>query len=167
MTAAHHIRPRTTADRAGCFEVFFRAVREGAASRYTAAERAAWAPNDRFDPTAEDRFEGMPGWVAVDANGQVVGFLIVSDEGYLDMLFVLPEQMGHDTAAALYDRLIEWAGKRALPRLTSHASLFARPFLEKRGWQVLEQEEKPLNGERLLRFHMALDLEEGNHERPL
>ena len=48
------IRPYRAADRAACHRIFYRAVHQGAASAYTADQRAAWAPSDQPDPTQPD-----------------------------------------------------------------------------------------------------------------
>lgn len=153
------IRARTEADRTGCHEVFFRAVREGAKDHYSEAHRKAWAREEKPDLSQPDRFAGKPGWVAVE-DGQIAGFLIMGEGDYLDMLFVLPERMGTGVAGALYDHMLGWARGNAFERLKTHASHLARPFFARRGWSVLEREFHPAHGLEFERFHMALPLGE-------
>ena len=53
------LRPYTPGDRAAVKTVFYRAVHEGAAGHYTAAQRAAWAPDPAVDPAQPDRLAGQ------------------------------------------------------------------------------------------------------------
>lgn len=156
------LRPYRAEDRAACAAVFFRAVREGAAGAYDAAQRAAWAPEG---PVAGlDRLRDQ--WCLVaERDGAVAGFMAMTPAGYLDMTYVLPEEMGRGTAGLLYDALLAKARAAGLARLTVHASHLARPFLERRGWRVEAPERVERNGQTLERFAMSLALGPGTDAR--
>lgn len=147
------LRAYAPGDRAAVHAVFYRAVREGAAARYTAAQRAAWAPDRLVNPDRPDRLAGQFCLVSENA-GHITGFMSLREDGYLDMAFVLPEVMGKGHAAALYDAILAQAQRRALPRMTAHASLLARPFFERRGWCVTQAEDHPVGPVTLRRFAM-------------
>ena len=150
------LRPYRAEDRAACAAVFFRAVREGAARAYDAAQREAWAPDGPEE--GPDRL--LDQWCLVaERDGRVAGFMAITPEGYLDMAFVLPEEMRRGTAGRLYDALLAQARAAGLSRLTVHASHLARPFLERRGWLVDAPERVTRNGQHLDRFAMSLKLE--------
>jgi putative acetyltransferase len=129
------IRRYRPEDRAATAGVFFRAVREGTAGRYSEAQRHDWAQSPVPDLTTPDPRAGQLTWVAEEA-GRITGFMAMTHEGYLDMAFVLPEVMGKGHAAALYDVLLAHAKEAGISRLTVRASHFSRRFLEKRGWRV-------------------------------
>ncbi|WP_167766862.1 GNAT family N-acetyltransferase [Jannaschia formosa] len=117
-------------------EILWRGVREGAAPRYDAAQRAAWLPQ-RPEPDAfAERISGQTVWVAEEA-GQVTGFVTLRADGYLDFAHVLPEQRGTGTADALLAMLENHAAAQGLRRLTVRASDMARPFLARHGWTVV------------------------------
>jgi putative acetyltransferase len=122
-------------DRAATAGVFFRAVREGTAGRYTEAQRHDWATSPEPDWTRPDPREGQETWVSEEA-GRITGFMAMTPEGYLDMAFVLPEVMGKGHAGAIYDVLLAHAKAAGIARLTVRASHFSRRFLEKRGWRL-------------------------------
>jgi putative acetyltransferase len=122
-------------DRAATAGVFFRAVREGTAGRYSQAQRHDWAASPEPDWTKPDPREGQLTWVSEEA-GRITGFMAMTPEGYLDMAFVLPEVMGQGHAAALYDVLLAHAKAERIARLTVRASHFSRRFFEKRGWRM-------------------------------
>jgi putative acetyltransferase len=154
------VRDYVKDDRAACALVFYRAVREGSAHIYDAAQLAAWAPSPLPDPDQPDRMLDQWCWVAERGDG-VVGFMSLDHSGYLDMAFVLPEEMGKGTAAALYTPLLAKAHAMGFARLTVIASPLARPFLAKRGWVVDRPEDMTADGQIYAVFHMSLDLSEG------
>ena len=159
------LRAYTPEDRAAVHAVFYRAVHEGAAGHYSAAQRAAWAPAPAVDPSRPDRLAGQVCLVSESA-GQITGFMSLRGDGYLDMAFVLPEVMGKGHAAALYDAILAEAQRRALPRLTAHASLLARPFFERRGWLVEQVQDHPVGPVTLRRFSMQILLAPGAAAAP-
>ena len=146
-----NIRPYTAQDRAACQAVFYHAVRVGTAARYTQAQREAWAPSPT-PPATPDRLLTQWCFVAADTEG-LTGFMSMTNTGHLDMAFVLPRVMGTGVAGALYQALMPQAA--GLQRLTTHASHLARPFFTRRGWQVVEAQDHPHNGQIFERFAMA------------
>ncbi len=152
------VRRATPLDRDALYGVYFRSVREGAAAFYTLEQRAAWArsPIPKSNkPTPNDTLQR---WLA-EVDGEIVGFMAVTPDGYIDLAFVLPEWMGRGVAQAVYDKLLEWAYSVGVMRLTAHASHFARRFFEKQGWQVDYPEITTRNGQGFERFEMSLELE--------
>lgn len=154
------IRPYRPQDRSAAALIFFRAVNEGAAEFYDAAERAAWAPSREPDPETPDKLLKQWCWIA-ECNGQAVGFMSLDRTGYLDMAFVLPEEMGKGTAHALYDAVRAQARDARMTRLTVIASQLARRFLLKRGWQISFMENLACDGQVLVVFRMFHDLPQG------
>ncbi len=149
------IRKGTPNDRDAIFNVFYQAVRQGAARFYSEKQRAAWAPKSEPDQTPKN--DHLLRWVA-ERDGKIIGFIAVTPTGYIDLSFVSPEWMGRGVAQALYDELLEWAHRARLSELTSHASHFAKRFFEKQGWHVLFPETVTRNGQEIERFFMAIEL---------
>ena len=71
--------------------------------------------------------------VAVEG-GTIVGFGDMAADGYLDRLFVHKDFQRRGVAKAICDAL---EGASGAERFTTHASITARPFFEKRGWRIL------------------------------
>ncbi|PWJ18305.1 GNAT family N-acetyltransferase [Jannaschia seohaensis] len=130
------IRRARDADWPEIAEIFWRGVQEGAAPRYSEAQRRAWLPA-RPEPSAfAARLGEQAVWVAEEGR-RVTGFLTLRADGYLDMAYVLPEMRGTGTAAALLAVLENHAAAQGLRRLTVRASDMARPFLARHGWTVI------------------------------
>ena len=150
------IRPWTEADAEASFAVYVDAVRNGTSTHYNAAQRLAWAPSKDMEAWWPPRLAEDSAWVAEDARG-LTGVIALRPDGYLDLFFVLPRARGDGTAAALYETLLGQARKGGLTPLTTHASDYLKPFLERRGWRVLAEESVDRHGATLRRWDMALD----------
>lgn len=155
MGQSFRIRAINPADRAACGRVYLDAVRNGTDRHYTAEQARAWAPDDAARDWGDRLFSGTT-WVA-DGGGAVRGFLTMIEAGHLDLFFVEPGWRGAGVASALYESALHWARARGHRRLTTHASLLARSFLIRRGWQVIAEEEAARHGVMLTRFEMVLE----------
>lgn len=155
------VRPYRAEDRAACAAVFYRAVHEGAAGAYSPEQRADWAPSPVPNLDKPHKLLTQNTWVSEQA-GQITGFMSLTDDGHLDMAFVLPEAMGKGHAGALYEGLLDHARRAGMARLTVHATPYSKSFLMKRGW-VLDKVEQILsdNGVAFLRNYLSLNLSEG------
>ncbi|MNH31533.1 putative N-acetyltransferase YafP [compost metagenome] len=59
-------------------------------------------------------------------------------EGYLDRLYVHKDFQGQGIASALVDLLEADAKKLGLTHISTDASLTARPFFERKGYQIMQ-----------------------------
>jgi putative acetyltransferase len=157
------VRPYRPDDRAAAALIFYRAVREGAADFYDAAQREAWAPSPEPDAHEADKLVEQWCWIA-ERDGRPVGFMSLEPSGYLDMAFVLPDEMGRGTARALYAALVARARAEGLNRLWVTASHLARRFFLARGWRVVWMENLCADGQAYVVFRMVIDLDGLDHD---
>jgi putative acetyltransferase len=153
-----HLRDYTSDDAGPTLGVFLRAVRVTAARDYSPEQVAAWAPDD-VDPAAWAARRAAAGTrVAVADDGSVIGFSDVDGSGYVDMMFVDPGAAGRGVATALLRWAEETARVAGAAELTTHASVTARPFFERRGF-VVEAEQHPVRrGVELTSYRMRRPL---------
>lgn len=151
------LRPFRESDAATTLDVFLRAIRTTASRDYTPEQVAAWASDD-ID---------VAGWSArradhrtqlAEVDGRVVGFTDVDEHGYIDMLFVDPDVARTGVASALFEWALEMARDLGATELTTHASLTARPFFERQGFEVVVEQRPVLRGVELTNFVMRRDL---------
>lgn len=161
---AEVIRPFRPEDAQSVRGVFVRAVREGAASRYSAEELRDWVPDPAMPDDWGDWLAGHITLVAEDGD-QITGFMMVERDGYLNMAFVLPEVMGKGTADRLYAGILAAVQGLGLARLTVFASRHARRFFARHGWHPAPDLPLPegmdpalTRGENPVTMGMALDL---------
>ena len=138
--------------------VFYRAVREGAKGAYSEAQLAAWAPQAEPSWDKPDKLLNQWAWVAVEVKGRMLGIMSLDHTGYLDMAFVLPEAKGTKVAPSLYATLLAHAREAGLTHLTVRASILARRFFLKQGWQVDQKHMHEAAGQIYETYLMSLDL---------
>ena len=150
------IRPYERRDAADVADVFYRSVREVALSDYTAEQVKAWIPG-RWDAEREHRRsgDGRLVLVAVEESGRVVAFIDLEPDGHIDRLFAAPEAAGRGVASRLYDAIETAARARGIERLFTEASELARRFFERKGFTVLERQDKILRGVPIHNYRMA------------
>ncbi len=150
------IRTYQPDDAAGVADVFYRSVREVALSDYTADQVEAWAPG-RWDAEHEHlrSGDGRLVLVAADEREQVVAFIDLEPNGHIDRLFCAPEVAGRGIASQLYDRIETAAREQRLGQLFTEASEPARRFFERKGFIVLERQDKILRGVPIHNYRMA------------
>lgn len=154
------LRPYTASDRDATLAVFRRAIRGTASRDYTPVQIAAWS-SDEIDPDGwAARRAAIRTQVAV-LGGTLVGFIDVADDGYVDMLFVDPDAARRGVATALLGWVVTTARERGVARLTTHASLTARPFFEAQGFVVVAEQHPVVRGVPMTNFRMRRDLATG------
>jgi putative acetyltransferase len=133
-------------------------VHEVASAKYDKAQLDAWAPRI---PDASKWFPILVEYatfVAIDEAEKPIAWISMTEVGYIDMLFCLPEAIGRGIAGRLYETVEHLAKQRGLHRMTAHASLLAQPFFAKRGWRVEKHEMHVRNGAAIPRAEMSKDL---------
>ncbi|HBZ44905.1 MAG TPA: GNAT family N-acetyltransferase [Maritimibacter sp.] len=128
-------------------EVFHHAVHVTAARDYGPSQLDAWSSAPLPDRFADREADGRIVWVAEDA-ARVVGFIELEPNGHIDCFYCHPRGAG----TALYDALE--AGARGMEQLFVDASKTARPFFERRGFEVIEAQNVDRGGVTLMNFRM-------------
>ena len=117
--------------------VYRRSVRSLGARDYTPVQVEAWAGRGpdaaRFRQKIAD---GRKGWVAVDAEGRVCGFVDLEADGHIDFLYVDPDRAGQGVAGRLLAEVEQAARSEGLTRLYVEASETARRVFERHGYTV-------------------------------
>jgi len=145
------IRRYEAPDLDAVMSVFLRSVRGVASRDYDAGQIAAWAQVDR-DVWSRRRLD-RPTWVAL-IDGVIAGFIDLEGSGHIDMLFVDPACQRRGVASVLLDTVENAARVQRLAVLDTDASITARPFFEKHGFQIVRSQEVALRGQRLTNFRM-------------
>lgn len=131
------LRPYSPADLEEILTLFYETVHTVNARDYAPAQLDVWAgpqvDRARWDRTLREHTS----LVAVE-DGQIVGFGDMDGTGYLDRLYVHKDHQRRGVATTLCDAL---EAAVSAPRLTTHASITARPFFEHRGYRVVHPQQ--------------------------
>lgn len=155
-TVRIHIRQFRPGDASATLRIFEDAIRITALSRYTESEVTAWLGGDRdLEEWSEGRLAANT--FVAETDGRIAGFTDLSATGYIDRLFVHPDFGRRGIGAALLKHVGRLARFTAIPQISAHASLVARPVFEAAGFTVDHEETVEKDGELLRRFFMTAD----------
>jgi putative acetyltransferase len=149
------IRRLTADDGVAAAEIFFDAAHNGTADHYTLEQRQAWAGTAPNPAPWSERLLHLDGFVA-ELDGVPVGFISIEpDTGYVDHAFVRPRAAGRGIGWKLYQAVEELAKGLGLDHLTTAASKKARPFFERQGWRVDQEQTVVVRDVALTNFRMS------------
>lgn len=136
MAANWTLRAYQPADCRELAELFYHTVHTVNARDYTKEQLDVWAAGQadlqRWDRSLQEHFS----LVAV-GDGKLLGFGDMDRSGYLDRLYVHAGYQGKGIGTALCDRL----EAAVSGDIVTHASITAKPFFEKRGYQVVKRQQ--------------------------
>lgn len=134
-------------------ELFYQTVHSVNQKDYTPEQLDAWATGQvdlvQWNRTLSDHYT-----VVAEEDGAILGFGDIAEDGYLDRLYVHKDHQGQGIATALCDRLERAVGAQSI---ATYASITARPFFEKRGYQTVKPNQVERNGVRLTNYLMKKD----------
>ena len=154
------IRAYDASDLNQVIDVFYETVHTINRADYTEVQLNAWANKN-------ERMEKLIGWqqslyqniayVAV-ANSLIIGFGDMTEKGYLDRLYVHADYQRCGAASAILSTLEDRARHLQLASITTDASITAKPFFEKRGFQVVAAQTVYRHGVALNNYKMEKKL---------
>lgn len=119
--------------------LFYETVQAISGTDYSKEEIYAWSQGRERLLKHGTFFETLYTVVAVESN-QIIGYGNVSDEGYLDHLYVHKDYQRQGVATAICNELERYILALGILHITVHASITARPFFEYRGYSVVRQQ---------------------------
>ena len=147
-------RAYTSEDLAAVVRLFQDTVHTVCARDYTPKQLDAWAPQEidmeRWQATLLAHHT-----IVAEEDGVIAGFGDMDDTGYLDRLYVHKDFQRQGIATAICDRLEAALSPEPSPvRFTTHASITAKPFFEKRGYRIVKEQTVERRGIRLTNYAM-------------
>lgn len=122
---------------------------------YSQAEVEDWASCGDDLSNIENMIKTHYFIVAVNQQSEIVGFSSITSQGYLHSMFVHKDFQGEGIATMLLNETEQYAITNGIMRITSEVSLTARPFFEKKGYIVEEEQKRKANQLSLTNFWMA------------
>ena len=117
-------------------ELFYNTVHTINAKDYTNEQLNVWATDQVDLKKWNQSFLEHYSVVAVEGK-RIIGFGDIDKTGYLDRLYVHSDYQKQGVATAICDALEQTAHGN----ITTHASITARPFFEKRGYKVVKEQQ--------------------------
>ncbi|CAH1059636.1 GNAT family N-acetyltransferase [Paenibacillus pseudetheri] len=154
------IRAYQESDISQLISLFYETVPSVNKLHYSQEQLDAWAPN-------EERAHKLNTWstslgqnitYVAEINGFIVGFSDMTVEGHLDRLFVHKDFQGQGVASALVNKLEMKARGLGLHEMDTEASITARPFFERQGYQLMMKQSVERRGVLLVNYRMSKKL---------
>lgn len=146
------LRDYQPGEAAALARLFYDSVHGVCLGDYTQEQVDVWA-DGTADPAVWERSFLQHRTLVARLGGEIVGFADL-DGNYLDRLYVHRDFQRRGVAKALVSALEELAKAQGETRMTVHASITARGFFEKRGWQVVKEQQVERKGVLLTNFVM-------------
>lgn len=143
------LRKYTPSDCEQLAKLFFQTVHSVNAKDYTKEQLDVWATGTVDLKEWDESFTEHYTVVAID-NNIIVGFGDIDKMGYLDRLYVHADYQGKGIATAICNQLEQ----AVQGKITTHASITAKPFFEKRGYKVVKEQQVERQGIYLINFCM-------------
>ena len=144
------LRAYKTEDCAALARLFYDTVHSVNANDYSRAQCGVWATG-QVDLAAWDAsFRAHYTLIAVKG-GEIVGFGDIDATGYLDRLYVHKDHQREGIASALCCAL---EAHFPVNIFTTHASVTAKPFFERRGYQTVKMQQVERGGVQLTNYVM-------------
>ena len=122
-------------------ELFYNTVHNVNANDYTKEQLDVWATGnvnlEKWNESLQEHFS-----VVVVEDEIIVGFGDIDKTGYLDRLFVHTDYQKKGIATLICNRLEQ----EIQGDITTHASITARPFFEKRGYTIVKEQQVERQG---------------------
>ncbi len=154
----HALRPAMPEDLPAICALFRDTILTVNLQDYTPEEVADWASCGDDIARWHTLFSTLHFLVAMDSAGNLTGYASLRDDGYLHSLFVHKDHQGEGIASALLSAMEDYARRHGIPEITSEVSLTARPFFERRGYQVVKAQKARARRLYLTNFVMSKSL---------
>lgn len=127
---------------------------------YTREEVEDWASCGDSAEHMKDLLARNDYVAALNERDEIIGFSSMNAEGYLHSLFVHKDYQRVGVGSLLLSAVEKRAWEYGVSEITSEVSLTARPFFEKRGYEVIKVQKRRANRLELTNFVMRKRLKD-------
>lgn len=133
------LRPYQSSDLQDLGKLFYETIHIVNQKDYTPEQLQAWAPTRTAPVGWHERFLHTFTQIAVLEN-KIVGFGNIEKTGYLDCFYVHHAYQSCGIGTAICDKLEQYAMQQGAQQITVHASITAKSFFQKRGYDLIQEQ---------------------------
>lgn len=152
------IRKAELSDIAQLKELYYNTIITVNAADYNKEQIEAWASTADRTESLANRIKTQYFLVSETEDGLITGFSSLEDDGYLDMMYVHKDFQRKGVASELLNKIMEKAIELNVEAITTEASITAKPFFGKNGFEVTEEQKVFINYIGLTNYKMQLAL---------
>lgn len=154
----YKFRKATLADIPELKEMYKATLRAVNSADYTPEEIEDWASCGDNTAHLTDLITNLYFLVALNENNQIIGFTSIQTDGYLHSMFVHKDYQRMGVASFLLSKAEEYATENHIKTITSEVSITAKPFFERKGYWVVEEQKRQANKLCLTNYWMKKEL---------
>jgi putative acetyltransferase len=149
-----HLRTFEPHDLEQILKLFHDTVHTISAKYYSPEQVQTWAP-ETVD--AQKWLTNLTNNITyvVEMDGIIVGFGDMTSTGYIDHIFTHTKYQARGVALAILNRLEADARALGIHKVTTEASITAKPLAERRGYKVVKEQRKMLRGVEFINYVMC------------
>ncbi|MGU3163749.1 GNAT family N-acetyltransferase, partial [Vibrio cholerae] len=133
--------------------IFYHTVRNVNLRDYSQAQVEAWAPDDFSSEIWQRKMNLLSPFVA-EIDGKIVGYSDLQENGLIDHFFCHHEHQGRGVGRQLMEHVLRMGKLQGITRFYSEVSITARPFYERFGFKVTQEQTIEVRGQKLCNFVM-------------
>lgn len=88
------------------------------------------------------------------ADNKIVGFGSITQEGYLDFMYVSKDHQGKRVASTIYSSIEKFAIDNRFEKIVSDVSISAKSFFESKGFKLFREQQVVIDGVKLTNYKM-------------
>lgn len=146
-------RPYKTTDLESILSLFYITVHTINIKDYSPKQIEIWASSilnkERWSRLLEEHYTYV-----VEFDKNIIGFSNITHEGSLEHLYVNKNFQGQRIATLLLKAIEKKAQELKLNEIITESSITAKPFFEKRGFKVIQEQEKIYHGTYFINYQM-------------
>lgn len=97
-------------------------------------------------------------FLIAEIDNMLAGFGSITHDGYLDFMYVSKDHQGRGVASEIYNSLEKFVVKKRIDKIVSDVSITAKPFFEKQGFELLQEQQVAIDGVKLRNYKMQKPL---------
>ena len=153
MSGSMNIRIYRSEDCREIVELFYNTVHSVNIKDYSKNQVDVWAPKE-IDISSWDKSLLEHYSVVVEKDNVIIGFGDLDETGYFDRLYVHKNYQGMGVATLIADKLEAYAEENNIKTISTHASITAKSFFEKRGYELRMEQKVERKGQFLTNYVM-------------
>ncbi|MFG1494868.1 GNAT family N-acetyltransferase [Halobacteriovorax sp. ZH4_bin.1] len=121
---------------------------------YNSTQVNAWAPNDRDLNEWRDSFSSREVFI-IEVDQVIAGFSDIELNGHIDRFYISSDHIGQGVGEKLYLEIEKCAKSYAIQKLFLEASITAKPFFLKMGFEIMNKQVVTLRGVDFINYRMC------------
>lgn len=147
------IRQATQNDLDAIIQLFSETIEVVNAKDYSAEQIRVWkagaSKQEKWLKKISEQY-----FLIAEIDKSLVGFGSIAHDGYLDFMYVSKDHQGRGVASEIYNSLEKFAVENGIGKIVSEVSITAKPFFEKKGFEVLQEQQVDIDGVQLRNYKM-------------